>query len=143
MYFLLNTRLVIFLVSPFEILVINTSSTIKNLEVFDLLGLSENDKLFSLFNDYSFFSVKDLQNSELLSINKLLINNIETSGIEFAENTSALRLAYPNFYDLIVDYELAIVEDDGSMVDDLSTPDTKLHYPEPFVASPSFVHEDL
>jgi hypothetical protein len=50
---------------------------------------------------------------------------------------------YPNFYDLIVDYELAITEDDGSMIDDLSTPDTKLHYPEPFIASPSFVHEDL
>jgi heme/copper-type cytochrome/quinol oxidase subunit 2 len=29
------------------------------------------------------------------------------------------------------------------MIDDLSTPDTKLHYPEPFIASPSFVHEDL
>jgi hypothetical protein len=24
-----------------------------------------------------------------------------------------------------------------------STPDVKLYYPEPFVASPSFVHEDL
>jgi hypothetical protein len=64
-------------------------------------------------------------------------------GIEFAENTPALRLTYPNFYDIIVDYELAVMEDDGSLIDDLSTPDTKLHYPEPFIASPSFVHEDL
>jgi hypothetical protein len=25
----------------------------------------------------------------------------------------------------------------------LSTPDFKLYYPEPFIASPSFVHEDI
>jgi hypothetical protein len=133
----------IFLLKMQDFLLTNTSYTIKNLEIFDLLGLSTHDKLYSLFNDSSFFSVTDLQNTELFSINKLLINNIETGGIEFAENTSSLRLTYPNFYDLIVDYELAVMEDDGSMIDDLSTPDTKLHYPEPFVASPSFVHEDL
>jgi hypothetical protein len=133
----------IFLLKMQDFLLTNTSHTIKNLEVLDILGLSTNDKLYNLFNDSSFFSIVDLQNTELFSINKLLINNIETGGVYFTENTSALRLTYPNFYDLIVDYELAVVEDDGSMIDDLSTPDTKLHYPEPFVASPSFVHEDL
>jgi hypothetical protein len=133
----------IFLLQMQDFLFTKSSPIIKNLEIFDLLGLHNNDKLFNLFNDYRFFSVSDLQNSQLLSINKILINNIETGGIEFAESTPALKLAYPNFYDVIVDYELAVMEDDGSMMDDLSTPDTKLHYPEPFIASPSFVHEDL
>jgi hypothetical protein len=30
-----------------------------------------------------------------------------------------------------------------SFVEELSTPPVKLYYPEPFVASPSFIHEDL
>jgi hypothetical protein len=126
-----------------DFLFTQSNPIIKNLEVFNLLGDTNNDQLFNLFNDYNFFSVTDLQSSQLLTINKTLVNNIELGGIEFAENTPALKLAYPNFYDLIVDYELAVTEDDGSMIDDLSTPDTKLHYPEPFIASPSFVHEDL
>ena len=133
----------IFLLKIQDLLVNETSSTIKNLEIFQLFNTESESKIFSIFNDYNFFSVGDLQNTELFSINKALINNIEAAGIEFAENTPALRLAYPNFYDIIVDYELAVTEDDGSMIDDLSTPDTKLHYPEPFIASPSFVHEDL
>jgi hypothetical protein len=99
--------------------------------------------MYNLFNDCNFFSIKDLESSDLFKINQTLVKNIETAGIEFTESTPSLRLVYPNFYDLITDYELAVTEDDGSMVDDLSTPDTKLHYPEPFVASPSFVHEDL
>jgi len=43
------------------------------------------------------------------------LENFELSGLEFEEPT----------------YEI------------LSTPDSKIFYPEPFVASPSFVHEDL
>jgi hypothetical protein len=133
----------IFLLKMQDFLFTKTSPIIQNLEIFNVSGLQNNDKIFDLFNDYSFFSVNDLQNSQLLAINNSLVSGIETGGIEFAENTSSLKLAYPNFYDLIVDYELAVTEDDGSMIDDLSTPDTKLHYPEPFIASPSFVHEDL
>lgn len=132
----------IFLLRIQEFLVQETSHIVKNLEVFNLFNTNDTD-VFSIFNDCSFFSVKDLQSSNLFSINSDLIKNIETAGLEFSDNTTALRAVYPNFYDLITDYELAITEDDGSMIDDLSTPDTKLHYPEPFIASPSFVHEDL
>ena len=133
----------VFLLKIQDFLVSETSSAIKNLELFQLFSSDSDAKIFSIFNDYNFFSTTDLQNTELFSINHSLLSGIEAAGIEFAENTSVLRLAYPNFYDIIVDYELAVTEDDGSMIDDLSTPDTKLHYPEPFVASPSFVHEDL
>jgi len=133
----------IFLLKMQDFLFTKSNPIIKDLEIFNLLGLQNNDNFFNLFNDSKFFSVTDLESSALFSINKTLMRNIEMGGIEFAENTPALKLAYPNFYDLIVDYELAVMEDDGSMMDDLSTPDTKLHYPEPFIASPSFVHEDL
>ena len=133
----------IFLIKIQDFLISETLSTISRLETFNLFNLTDEDKLYNLFNDCSFFSIEDLEKSNLFQINQTLIKNIETAGIEFTESTPTLRLVYPNFYDLITDYELAVVEDDGSLVDDLSTPDTKLHYPEPFVASPSFVHEDL
>jgi hypothetical protein len=133
----------VFLLKIQELLINETSSLMKDLEVVQLCSRQSNENLFSLFNNLNFFSENDLQSTELFSINKVLIHNIEMGGIEFAENTPSLRLTYPNFYDIIVDYELAVMEDDGSMIDDLSTPDTKLHYPEPFIASPSFVHEDL
>ena len=133
----------IFLIKIQDFLVSETLDTISRMETFNLFTLTEEDKLYNLFNDCSFFSIEDLQKSNLFQINQSLIKNIETAGIEFTESTPTLRLVYPNFYDLITDYELAVTEDDGSLIDDLSTPDTKLHYPEPFVASPSFVHEDL
>jgi hypothetical protein len=133
----------IFLIKIQDFLISETLSTISRLETFNLFNLTDEDKLYNLFNDCSFFSIEDLEKSNLFQINQTLIKNIETAGIEFTESTPTLRLVYPNFYDLITDYELAVVEDDGSLIDDLSTPDTKLHYPEPFVASPSFVHEDL
>ena len=131
----------IFLLKIQDFLLSETKTSIKNLEIINLF--SEDNNYFNLFNDCKFFSISDLQSTNLFKLNNSLIQNIEITGIEFAENTTSLRLTYPNFYDLITDYELAITEDDGSMIDDLSTPDTKLHYPEPFIASPSFVHEDL
>ena len=108
-----------------------------------MFNLNDEQKLYNLFNDCNFFSLQDLESSNLFKINQTLIKNIETAGIELNESAPTLRLLYPNLHDLITDYELAVTEDDGSLIDDLSTPDTKLHYPEPFVASPSFVHEDL
>jgi hypothetical protein len=40
-------------------------------------------------------------------------------------------------------FEVLSYDTDGTLYDALSTPDTKLYYPEPFIASPSFAHEDL
>jgi hypothetical protein len=31
----------------------------------------------------------------------------------------------------------------SSAIQDIATPDCKLYYPEPFIASPSFVHEEI
>jgi hypothetical protein len=40
-------------------------------------------------------------------------------------------------------FEMTANREDNSLYENLSTPDFKLHYPEPFIASPSFVHEEL
>ena len=54
-----------------------------------------------------------------------------------------LRNVFPQFSDELIMFETLSYDDDGSLYDDLSTPDVKLFYPEPFIASPSFVHEDV
>jgi len=40
-------------------------------------------------------------------------------------------------------FEVLSYDEDGTLYEILSTPNTKLYYPEPFVATPSFAHEDL
>jgi hypothetical protein len=40
-------------------------------------------------------------------------------------------------------FELSTLEPDEGVFEALSTPTLKIFYPEPFIASPSFVHEDL
>ena len=55
----------------------------------------------------------------------------------------SLTYIFPEFTDVLTGLEFHCIEDDGSLTEALSTPDVKLYYPEPFIASPSFVHEDL
>jgi hypothetical protein len=54
-----------------------------------------------------------------------------------------LREIFPQFEQDMYTFEILSYDDDGTLYEDLSTPDLKLYYPEPFVASPSFVHEDV
>jgi len=54
-----------------------------------------------------------------------------------------LRLALPKYKDIIELFEVLSVNVDNSLYAHLSLPPVKLYYPEPFVASPSFVHEEV
>ena len=54
-----------------------------------------------------------------------------------------LRDIFPQFREDLEMFEVLSYDTDGTLYDALSTPDTKLYYPEPFIASPSFAHEDL
>ena len=84
----------IFLLKIQEFLISETSSLIKDLGVLQLFSNQDNENIFQLFNNLNFFSEQDLQTTELFSLNKKLINNIEMGGIEFAENTPSLRLTF-------------------------------------------------
>jgi heme/copper-type cytochrome/quinol oxidase subunit 2 len=121
----------------------NTTQTISKLSTSQYDLVINNVEFLESFNDHKFFSVSDLESTELSQITKALTQSMESSYGEAGENTNFMRRVYPDLSDLITDYEVSIVEDDGSLADQLSTPDTKLYYPEPFIASPSFVHEDL
>ena len=95
------------------------------------------------FNNPHFLSPTDLLNSPLYGLSQTLSTEIQyTAGIVDRATTAAITLD-PEFYSLIEPFIFTGIEDDGSLREKASTPDAKLYYPEPFIASPSFVHEDL
>jgi len=49
----------------------------------------------------------------------------------------------PEHRDTLEMFEVLSVNTDNSLYAHLHLPDTKLYYPEPFIASPSFNHEEL
>jgi hypothetical protein len=58
-------------------------------------------------------------------------------------NTGVLSEFFPEKAIHFENFELSNLEPDEGVFEALSTPDLKIFYPEPFIASPSFVHEDL
>jgi len=58
-------------------------------------------------------------------------------------NIDSLINFYPERVLYFENFELSNLESDEGIFEALSTPDSKIFYPEPFIASPSFVHEDL
>ena len=50
---------------------------------------------------------------------------------------------FPKHRNAIEIFEILSTNIDNSLYENLSTPDFKLYYPEPFIAAPSFLHEDL
>jgi hypothetical protein len=65
----------------------------------------------------------------------------ESSNIK--NNIDSLIDVFPQLDELVGELDLAARYGEEELEDAESTPDTKLHYPEPFVASPSFVHEEI
>lgn len=87
--------------------------------------------------------MNDLLSSNLSEVAIALADEIELAAIVRPYQLDNLRSLFPNLHDMINEYELGLSSDDFITMEQLSTPDTKLYYPEPFIASPSFVHEDL
>jgi len=120
----------------------NTDTSVSN--VFNFSNSSQAYDLFnvSLFNNNTFFSVSDIESNFLFSTSKLLAQDIEALSV--AKSDAGLMFkVFPEYANIIERFEFHNIEDDGSLTEALSTPDVKLYYPEPFIASPSFVHEDL
>lgn len=83
-----------------------------------------------LFSDSTFLNLSSYI-SDIKSITPLN-NNLDDLITFFPERT----IHFENF-------ELSNLELDEGVFEALSTPDLKLFYPEPFIASPSFAHEDI
>ena len=91
-----------------------------------------------LFNRDSFFNEDTINRFEF----KELSTYIETSS-SIKNNIDHLINVFPQLDELVGEMDLAARYGEEELEDCESTPDTKLHYPEPFIASPSFVHEEI
>jgi hypothetical protein len=121
---------------------VHTDATINNVYTFS--NSSHAYDLFSveLFNNTNFFTTTDIESSLLFNTSKLLAQDIESISSAKADVVAMCDI-FPEYGNIIEMLEFHSIEDDGSLTEALSTPDVKLYYPEPFIASPSFVHEDL
>jgi hypothetical protein len=75
----------------------------------------------------------------MLNLNKDFVNEVL-----FSENLKSndVNNIFSNQLNNIDLFELLTSSSNNSL-QNLSTPDFKLHYPEPFIASPSFSHEEV
>lgn len=92
------------------------------------------------------FSNVNIIESQFMNVNSSLVNKL--SDLVFVKN-DVLKIVnfLPNLSlnDSLEHLELWFYDmDNESMTQqELSTPDVKLYYPEPFIASPSFSHEEI
>ena len=96
----------------------------------------------NLFQDSSFMFQQSTMFTQMHIITSDLALNMKNV-TKPKNNIDTLREVFPQFESELETFEALSYDDDGSLYEDLSTPDLKLYYPEPFVASPSFVHEDV
>jgi hypothetical protein len=94
--------------------------------------------LEEMFNSSSLFNESTVNAFNFSSIS----NYIEESS-NIKNNIDDLIDVFPQLDELVGELDLAARYGEEELEDAESTPDTKLHYPEPFVASPSFVHEEI
>jgi hypothetical protein len=95
-------------------------------------------------------NLESLFNSNLF-LNESVLNSFNFGGISaYIEESSNLKNdidnlidVFPQLDELVGELDLAARYGEEELEDCESTPDTKIHYPEPFVASPSFVHEEI
>jgi hypothetical protein len=99
-------------------------------------------KNFNLL-DYNYFNFEaDRLPLELVEpLHRLSTNIVNICNVK--NDVVGLLDFLPQYADEIQAFDLDALEADTSLLDELTTPDTKMYYPEPFIASPSFVHEDL
>ena len=71
----------------------NTDQTITRLSTSQYDLVINNTAFLESFNDHKFFSVSDLESSELMQITKSLAQSMESSYAETGEDTDAVRLA--------------------------------------------------
>jgi hypothetical protein len=121
------------------------NTRVNSLNIDELLLVSSNPILAKPFNQNinSFFLSK--QPSLLPEFEPLFqsfANDIQKYSI-INNNPDDLNDIFPEKSIQFEYFEFSASGSDMSTYEVLSTPETKIFYPEPFIASPSFVHEDL
>lgn len=114
---------------------LNVNTIAKNSNLVNNTFLSEvfTDELAETLNFFGLTPLNDIT----LSLMKDMKNITELKN-----DVEGMRDVLPNFCHHVEDITVQC-EEGSPIIDSLATPDVKLYYPEPFIASPSFVHEDL
>ena len=113
-----------------------------------LSNLSHDANIFYISPTFNLFSNALLSNNFMSGVNTLSALNtdiIADTIMDTRKYTKAedLRCVLPKYRDIIEFFEVLSINVDNSLYAHLSLPPVKLYYPEPFVASPSFVHEEV
>jgi hypothetical protein len=88
-------------------------------------------------------------NGTMYDLSNFLVNKLSKSVLVKNKTENILEIS-PGYRYTPVDKklgELQVLYDEDafnvSPIQDIATPDCKLYYPEPFIASPSFTHEEI
>jgi len=108
------------------------NNTYNTMFLYDLINAWGKDVLFP--------KVNFLFEPNLIS-QYLFINLQSKTSVSYADYN--WRFIYPSFRENLEMFEVLSYDIDGTLYNTLSTPNVKLYYPEPFIATPSFAHEDI
>lgn len=107
---------------------------------------------YFLYNkhDYNLFDVISENNiitsagyaNFLTQRNLSYLTNLEILSKPF-NDVDLLSKKYPFYRDEFEIFEATAVNTDDSIFQNITLPQFKLYYPEPYIATPSFVHQDL
>lgn len=92
------------------------------------------DETSEFLNFFKLTSLNDVSTSLVHSIKQITLDKTDVD---------TMRFVLFDFKDEVEMFQIMSDREFSPLYETLSTPDFKLYYPEPFIASPSFVHEDL
>ena len=121
----------------------NASNEAKD-ELLNLVKISPDNDFFNynIFFNSNFFSNETVLNLNLLESTSKISEEIKYLS-EAKNHFETLSDFFPKYSDTLELFDVLVPNDDNSLYEDWSTPDFKLYYPEPFIASASFMHEQL
>ena len=97
---------------------------------------------FSYIHNFFNNTVELNLNTVIFLQNQNLINDIVTISVYKNDVINMIQVC-PDYELELEVFDFTALEMDEDIYEVLSTPDFKLYYPEPYIASPSFNHEDL
>jgi hypothetical protein len=149
---ILFTAITIFLIRGLGMMDIAAVQQYVNGSMTTLSGLIESGKytentfvkelMSNTLIDWNFFNASLAKDTDLNRILFNFFNDIQNVS-HTKNNFEELCQILPDYTEELEVFELLACNLDGSYFHNLGAPDFKLYYPEPFIASPSFVHEEV
>jgi len=91
-----------------------------------------------ILNIYNLVNKKSVLN---IFTENLYLNILKANSNKY--DIDSLRLIFPEFKEDLEMFEILSPINNSELYMTISIPNCKLYYPEPFIATPSFAHEDI